>query len=95
MDIFYKNYKAEEKDFFLYHHKNLLADVLYLNYEYSTHKHYKTTGNDILELITKDYKYSDIEKDEIIKDALLIIRMKHNRVTSDDYKKDFNEINLK
>lgn len=67
-----KYYLKDEKRIIKYHHKLLLADLLYLNYAFSNNEYEGVTGEDILEFVIDKTKYTDLERIEIMDDAMMI-----------------------
>lgn len=78
-----KYYLNDEKRFIKYHHKLLLADLLYLNYAFSNNKYDGITGEDVLKYVIKETRYTALEKLGIMNDAMMILKIKYNKVISD------------
>ena len=54
-------YTKEEKEIIKYHHKLLLADLLYINYVHSNFEYDGVTIEDIYKFVTKGTKYNGLE----------------------------------
>lgn len=72
-------YKKEEKKIIKYHHKLLLADMIYINYVHSTFKYDNIEIEDIYKFVTKGTKYNVLEQLEIIEEAKLLFKIKYNK----------------
>ena len=57
-----KYYLNDEKRVIRYHHKLLLADLLYLNYAFSNNKYDGITGEDVLKYVIKGTRYTALER---------------------------------
>lgn len=87
-------YKKEEKRIIKYHHKLLLADLLYVNYVHSNFEYDGVTIEDIYRFVTKGTRYNGLEQLEIIEEAKLLFKIKYNKIISFN-KKGFYNIHLK
>ncbi len=76
-------YTKQEKEIIKYHHKLLLADLLYLNYVHSNYKYDNITIEDIYKFVTKGTRYNGLEKLEIIEEAKLLLKVKYNKYFSE------------
>lgn len=81
-------YSKNEKRIIKFHHKLLLADLLYLNYAFSNNEYDGVTGEDILKYVIKGTRYTNLEKLEIMDDAMMISKIKYNKVISDKNRKE-------
>lgn len=68
----------EEKFIKKLSYTNLLADLLFLNYEYSNKKYHNVTGSQIYNSMQDQIRFSETEKKEIINDAISLIKIKYN-----------------
>lgn len=87
-------YLKDEKRIIKYHHKLLLADLLYLNYAFSNNEYDGITGEDVLKYVIKGTRYTDLEKLEIMDDAMMILKIKYNKIILDDRKRQFDELDF-
>lgn len=91
MNIFDIDYNKKEKDLFKYHYTCLLSELLILNYEFSNHKYNGTTGQDVFYKLQKKIKLSEKEKQNIIDNAILLIKIKYNKKLSNFEKIEFEK----
>ena len=77
-----KLYKNQEKELIKYHHKLLLADLLYLNYEHSTYEYDGITPEDLLKQVIKGTRYNGLEQLEILEEAKILFKIKYNKYFS-------------
>ena len=75
-------YKKQEKELYKFHHKLLLADLLYLNWEHSTYEYEKVTPEDLLKKVIKGTKYNGLEQLEILEEAKQLVKIKYNKYFS-------------
>ena len=87
-------YLKNKKRIIKYHHKLLLADLLYLNYAFSNNEYDGITGEDILKYVIKGTRYTDIEKLEIMDDAMMIMKIKYNKVIVSNKKEQFMNLDF-
>ena len=78
-----KYYYKDEKRVIKYHHKLLLADLLYLNYAFSNNEYDGITGEDVLKYVIKGTRYNGLEQLEIIKEAKILFKIKYNKYFND------------
>ena len=71
--------KYEEKRIMKYHHKLLLADLLYVNYVHSNFEYDGVTIEEIYKFVTKGTRYNGLEQLEIIEEAKLLFKIKYNK----------------
>ncbi len=72
-------YRKEEKKIIKYHHKLLLADLLYINYVHSNFEYDNETIEEIYKFVTKGTRYNGLEKIEIIEEAKILFKIKYNK----------------
>ncbi len=77
------SYKKDEKRIIKYHHKLLLADLLYINYVYSNFEYDDVTIEDIYKFVTKESRYNGLEQLEIIEEAKALFKIKYNKYFSE------------
>ena len=78
-----KYYYKVEKRVIKYHHKLLLADLIYINYVHSNFEYDNVTIEEIYRFVTKGMKYNGLEQLEIIEEAKLLFKIKYNKYFSD------------
>lgn len=76
------SYIMDENNVIKYHHKLLLADLLYINYVHSNFEYDDITIEDVYKFVTKGTKYSGLEQLEIIEEAKLLFKIKYNKYIS-------------
>ena len=76
-------YLKDEKRIIKYHHKLLLADLLYINYVHSNFEYDNVTIEEIYRFATRGMKYNGLEQFEIIEEAKLLFKIKYNRYFSE------------
>lgn len=76
------SYKKDEKRIIKYHHKLLLADLLYVNYVHSNFEYDGVTLDEIYEYVVKETRYNGLEKIEIIEEAKQLFKIKYNKIIS-------------
>ena len=81
MNIFDKDYKKKEKNIIKFSHTILLSKLLLLNYEFSNHEYNGTTGEDVFKILQKKISYSEKEKQEIIDNAIMLLKINGKTVT--------------
>lgn len=81
MNIFDKDYKKKEKNIIKFSHTILLSKLLLLNYEFSNHEYNGTTGEDVFKYYKKKISYSEKEKQEIIDNAIMLLKINGKTVT--------------
>lgn len=94
-DEFYKSCENEEHHFKKLFNTLLLAELLRINFEYSTQEYYGITGEDIFKTTVKKEKYSDKEIQEMIKNAITILNIKYNYSVRDNIFEQFNKVDFK
>lgn len=72
-------YLKDEKRIIKYHHKLLLADLLYINYVHSNFEYDNVTIEEIYKFVTKGTTYNGLEKIEIIEEAKILFKIKYNK----------------
>ena len=72
-------YIKEEKEIIKYHHKLLLADLLYINYVHSNFEYDGVTIEEIYKFVTKETRYNGLEQLEIIEEAKILFKIKYNK----------------
>lgn len=77
------SYKKDEKNVIKYHHKLLLADLLYINYVHSNFEYDGVTIDEIYKFVTKGTRYNELEQLEIIEEAKLLFKIKYNKYFSE------------
>ena len=55
------SYTNDEKRIIKYHHKLLLADMIYINYVHSNFEYDSITLDDIYKFVTKGTRYNGLE----------------------------------
>ena len=78
-----KYYYKDEKRVIKYHHKLLLADLLYLNYVHSNFEYDDVTIEEIYKFVTKGTRYNGLEQLEIIEEAKILFKIKYNKYFSE------------
>ncbi len=81
MNIFDKDYKKKEKNIIKFSHTILLSKLLLLNYEFSNHEYNGITGEDVFKILQKKISYSEKEKQEIIDNAIMLLKINGKTVT--------------
>ena len=81
MNIFEKDYKKKEKNIIKFSHTILLSKLLLLNYEFSNHEYNGITGEDVFKILQKKISYSEKEKQEIIDNAIMLLKINGKTVT--------------
>lgn len=71
-------YLRDEKRIIKYHHKLLLADLLYVNYVHSNFEYDGVTIEEIYEFVTKGSRYNGLEKLDIISEAKQLFKIKYD-----------------
>lgn len=91
MNVFDKEYKEKEKKIIKFFHTILLSKLLLLNYEFSNHEYNGTTGEDVFKILHKKISYSKKEKQEIIDNAIMLIKIKYGKTLIDFEKLEFEK----
>lgn len=65
-------FKKEEKKIRKLFDTKLLSELLLLNYQYSNNEYLGTTAEDVYNSLAKKFKYTKKEKEQIIKNAILL-----------------------
>lgn len=91
MNIFDIDYNKKEKALFKYHYTCLLSELLLLNYEFSNHEYNGTTGQDVFYKLQKKIKLSEKEKQNMIDNAISLIKTKYNKKLSNFEKIEFEK----
>lgn len=94
-DKFYESCRREERHFKKFFDTLLLSELLRINYEYSMQEYHNITGEDIFKSTIRKEKYSDKEKEEIIKNAIILLNIKYNYPIRKDILKQFNKLDFK
>lgn len=81
MNTFDRDYKEKERNTIKYFHTILLSKLLLLNYEFSNHEYNGTTGEDVFKILQKKINYSEKEKQEIIDNAIMLLKINGKTVT--------------
>ncbi len=77
------SYTKDEKRIIKYHHKLLLADLLYINYVHSNFQYDDVTIEEIYEFVTRGSRYNGLEQLEIIEEAKALFKIKYNKYFSE------------
>ncbi len=91
MNVFDKEYKKEEKNIIKFYHTILLSKLLLLNFEFSNYEYNGTTGDDAFKILQKKINYSEKEKQEIINNAIMLLKIKNGRTLIDFEKIEFEK----
>ena len=86
-------FKKEEKKLRKLFDTKLLCELLLLNYQYSNNEYLGTTAEDVYNSLTKKIKYTKKEKEQIIKNAILLLNIEHGINVIDYEKLNFEKIN--
>ena len=70
-------FKKEEKKIRKLFDTKLLSELLLLNYQYSNNEYLGTTAEDVYNSLAKKFKYTKKEKEQIIKNAILLLNIEH------------------
>jgi len=89
MNIFDQHYKEKERKIIIYHYTELLSKLLILNYEFSNNEYNGTTGEDVFNILNKKIKLSEKEKQEIITNATILIKIRKGKKLIDFNKIEF------
>lgn len=89
MNIFDEHYKQKERKLIIYYNTKLLSELLILNYEFSNHEYNGTTGEDVFNILQKKIKFAKEERQQIISDAILILKIKYKKELIDFEKMEF------
>lgn len=73
-ELFFNNEKSIKKLYVT----ELLTELLYLNYEFSNKEYHNVTGTTIYNGLYEQPKFSKKEKEEIIENAISLLKIKHN-----------------
>lgn len=68
-------FKKEEKKIRKLFDTKLLSELLLLNYQYSNNEYLGTTAEDVYNSLAKKFKYTKKEKEQIIKNAILLLNI--------------------
>lgn len=72
-------YTKQEKELIKYHHKLLLADLLYLNWEHSRYEYDNIIPEDLMKQVIKGTRYNGLEQLEILEEAKILFKIKYNK----------------
>ncbi len=89
MNISDQHYKEKERKILIYYYTELLSKLLILNYEFSNNKYNGTTGEDVFNILNKKIKLSEKEKQEIITNAITLIKIRNSKNLIDFNKIEF------
>lgn len=93
-DPYYESCKMKEHHLKKVYNTLLLAELLRVNYEFFTQEYNNITGEDIFNITIKKEKYSDKEKNEIIRNAITILNIKHDYPIKEDVLEQFNKLDF-
>ena len=79
MDLINYDYCNKERQTILYYNTLLLSELLYLNYEFSNNKYNSISGTDVFNLLNRKIQLTKQEKNDIINNAIFLIKLKYNR----------------
>ena len=72
-------FKKDERKIRKLFDTRLLAELLYLNYEFNNKKyHNEISGKTIFNSLHSKIKYTEREKQEIVTNAILLLKINHN-----------------
>ena len=72
-------FKKDERKIRKLFDTRLLAELLYLNYEFNNKKyHNEISGKTIINSLHSKIKYTKREKQEIVTNAILLLKINHN-----------------
>ncbi|MBE6146919.1 MAG: hypothetical protein E7168_01135 [Firmicutes bacterium] len=86
MGIFEEDYKIKEHQRKMLYDTFLLADLLWLNHCFSNHKYNNTTGDEVWQKALKKEKYTNVEKDKIINNAMNLLNIRYDLNVGENYK---------
>lgn len=89
MNSFDRDYHEKERKLIIYYNTKLLSELILLNYEFSNHEYNGTTGEDIFNTLQKKIKLSKKEKQQIITDAISLLKIKYRKKLKDFEKIEF------
>ena len=86
-------FKKEEKKLRKLFDTKLLCELLLLNYQYSNNEYLGTTAEDVYNSLFKKIKYTKKEKEQMVKNAILLLNIEHGINVIDYEKLNFEKIN--
>lgn len=90
MNCFDKDYQEKERKLIIYYNTKLLSELILLNYEFSNHEYNGTTGEDIFNILQRKIKLAKKEKQQIITDAISLLKIKYRKKLNNFEKIEFD-----
>lgn len=94
MSTIQQDYNRKERKIKKYHFTILLSELLWENYLYCNHEYDNITGDDVFEASLRKEKYSNKEREQIIKNALQLLQIKYNVKLKDNWKELYSKLDF-
>ena len=86
-------FKKEEKKLRKLFDTKLLCELLLLNYQYSNNEYLGTTAEDVYNSLFKKIKYTNKEKEQMVKNAIQLLNIEHGINVINYEELNFEKIN--
>jgi len=88
-------YLKEERDLKIYYCTVLLSELLKINYEYSNKEYNNVCGDDIFNIANRKEKFTATERNMIIENALIILKIKYGYIIRKDFISQYQNLDFK